>query len=170
MNKRLLKFALLSSSVLMLLCTITAQAVDNPHVVSKQDNSSTCTDCHISMPKLKNDNSLTSKNLPVDLSHFSKNGVDMCSSCHDLEVVHKTGVAVDFPVPSDLPLNQDNEIICLTCHYTHGSLDSDKPQASFSFMDRMVNAQRLHKSYLLRRNNSDGELCLICHNPNQGTK
>jgi hypothetical protein len=170
MNKLMLKFQLFSGSGLMLLFMLTTQAADNPHVVSKQDNPSTCTICHSAIPKLKDDNILISKNLPVNLNHFSKNGVDMCSSCHDPNVVHKTGVAVDFPVPADLPLNEDNEITCLTCHYTHGNLDSDKPQASFSFMDRMLNAQRLHKSYLLRRNNSDGELCLICHNPNQGLK
>jgi hypothetical protein len=69
-----------------------------------------------------------------------------------------------------MPLNKKNALSCLTCHYTHGDLTSIRPQASFSFMDRMVNAERLRKSFLLRRNNVDGELCLICHNPNQGSK
>ena len=149
---------------------LTAEATDNPHEVSGQDNPSTCAVCHSDVPKLKDDNILSSKNMPVDLSRFRLNGVTMCSSCHDPNVVHKVGVNVDFPIPADLPLNEDNEIICLTCHYSHGRLDSDKPQASFSLMDRMLNDQRLHKSFLLRRNNSDGDLCLICHNPNQGSK
>lgn len=154
----------------MLVSMPTANSANNPHLVSKQSRLVICTSCHNSTPELKDDNILVSKNLPVDLSRFSQNGVDMCTSCHDPSVVHKTGVAVDFPVPADLALNQDNEIICQTCHYSHGRLDSDKPQASFSFMDRLLDAQRLHKSFLLRRNNSDGELCLICHNPNQGLK
>ncbi len=149
----------------MLLFMLTARAADNPHVVSRQDNPSSCTVCHDSAPKLKDDSIVNSKNPPVDLNRFRLNGVAMCSSCHDPRWVHKTGVNADFPVPADLPLNQDNEITCLTCHYTHGRLDSDRPQASFSFMDRLVNAERLHKSFLLRRNNSNGELCLICHNP-----
>ncbi|MDD2760382.1 MAG: hypothetical protein PHH11_08810 [Methylomonas sp.] len=155
---------LLSTSGFMLLFMLTAQAADNPHEVSRQDDPSSCIVCHDSEPKLKDDNILNSKNLTVHLERFRLNGVDMCSSCHDSGVVHKTGVHVDFPIPADLPLNQDNDITCLTCHYTHGRLDSDRPQASFSFMDRLLNAQRLQKSYLLRRNNSDGELCLTCHN------
>jgi len=52
---------------------------------------------------------------------------------------------------------------CLTCHYVHGSLASDRPWASVSFMDRMTDDERMHKTYLLRRNNAEGALCLICH-------
>jgi cytochrome c len=80
------------------------------------------------------------------------------------------GLKLDFEIPADMPLDKKNRLSCLTCHYTHGNMDSDRPQASVSFMDRLLNANRLHKSFLLRRNNVDGELCLICHNSNQGSK
>jgi hypothetical protein len=150
---------------MMLLAMATVHAAGNPHVISKQDDSALCSSCHVRVPELTDDKPVISKNLPVDLNDFNQDGVDMCASCHDPTAYHKVHLAVDFPVPADLPLNQDNEIICLTCHYVHGRLDSDRPQASFSFMDRLLNAQRLHKSYLLRRNNSNGELCLSCHNP-----
>jgi len=150
---------------LILLFVATVRAGDNPHVVSRQDDKTVCPVCHIQVPELRDDQPLISKNLPLDLNDFKLDGVAMCSACHDPAAYHKVHLVVDFPVPADLPLNQDNEIICLTCHYVHGRLDSDRPQASFSFMDRLLNARRLHKSYLLRRNNSNGELCLSCHNP-----
>jgi formate-dependent nitrite reductase cytochrome c552 subunit len=141
---------------------------DNPHVLSKQSDQASCTRCHISTPELKEDALLTTKNHTFDPSQFSQDGVAMCADCHDPDQGHKVGLKIDFPVPADLPLNQDNDITCLTCHYTHGSLTSERPQASFSFMDRLLDADRLRKSFLLRRNNQDGELCLTCHNVNQG--
>lgn len=141
-------------------------AGENPHVLSRQNMQSDCTACHLSQPELKDDNVLSSKNLAIDQSAFKLDGVAMCASCHNPNQGHKVGLNIDFPVPADLPLNEDNDITCLTCHYTHGKLDSDRPQASHSFMDKLMNSERLHKSFLLRRNNSDGELCLTCHNVN----
>ncbi|QPK63914.1 hypothetical protein IVG45_02735 [Methylomonas sp. LL1] len=168
MNKLSVKSLLSLGLLPMLVFVAMAQAADNPHAITKHDNPSTCSGCHISTPLLKDDNILVSKNLPDDLAQFRLDGVAMCASCHSPDAFHKVGLNVDFPVPADLPLNSDNQIICLTCHYVHGRLDSDRPQASFSFMDRLLNAERLSKSFLLRRNNSDGELCLTCHNPSQG--
>ncbi|TAN48791.1 MAG: hypothetical protein EPN21_13990 [Methylococcaceae bacterium] len=158
--------------VLMVLTSVTlAQAAaDNPHLITRQDPPATCTACHDSAPELKDDNGFTSKNLPLDWPRFNQNGVAMCASCHDVTAYHKVNLNVDFPSPADLPLNPDHEIVCETCHYTHGRLDSDKPQASFCFLDRLLDDQRLHKSFLLRRDNSDGGLCLTCHNPDQGSK
>lgn len=172
MKKRLINGLLLGADSLALLVTLMANAAaDNPHVVSRQVGQSTCSICHNSQPILKDDNILISKNLPTDLSRFSQDGVAMCAGCHDPTAYHKVPVDIDFPLPADLPLNADKQMICLTCHYAHGKLESDKPQASFSFLDRLMDAERLRKSYLLRRNNSDGELCLICHDDtNQGPK
>jgi hypothetical protein len=94
----------------------------------------------------------------------------MCSGCHDAEDGHKVGIKLYFEVPADMPLGEKNKLTCLTCHYSHGSLSSDRPQASVSFMDKMLDAERLHKSFLLRRNNTDGELCLTCHEVKEGSK
>jgi hypothetical protein len=142
---------------------------DNPHLIVKNQNQTACTSCHIDTPELKDDMPLLTKNHSVDRTAFKLDGVAMCSSCHNPNQGHKVGLAIDFPVPADMPLSENNDITCLTCHYSHGSLSSDTPQASFSFMDRLLNAARLHKSFLLRRNNSAGELCLTCHNP-KGSK
>lgn len=171
MNKQLIKSFLIGTTILALLIFATKARTDgeNPHLISKQSATATCPACHLKTPELKNDGIFVSQNLAVHQKSFSKDGVAMCSSCHNPNQGHKVGLKIDFPVPADLPLNEDNDITCLTCHYTHGRLDSDRPQASHSFMDKLMNAERLKKSFLLRRNNSDGELCLTCHNVNQGS-
>jgi hypothetical protein len=172
MSKQLIKFLLASISFLALLSfSVRIHSVgDNPHVISKQSHSSECSSCHVDELESKSDGVFLSKNLPDDLTKFNKDGVAMCSTCHNPNQGHKVGLEIDFPVPADMPLSAENDISCLTCHYAHGQLESERPQASFSFMDRLMDAERLHKSFLLRRNNSDGELCLTCHNVNQGSK
>lgn len=171
MNRVLIKALLaVSTGALLLLSAQRAQtAGENPHLISRQSPAAECAGCHSATPELKggkDDEPFSSKNLTIDQTGFSQDGVAMCSSCHNPNQGHKVGLNIDFPVPADLPLNEENDITCLTCHYTHGRLDSDRPQASHSFMDKLLNAERLKKSFLLRRNNSDGELCLTCHNVN----
>ncbi len=154
----------------LLFCAFALQAAENPHIISTAYKSGECTGCHVTEIRHDKAELLDTKNKPVDLTAFNNDGVAMCSGCHNAEDGHKVGLELDFEIPADMPLNKKNTQSCLTCHYTHGNLDSVRPQASFSFMDRLVNAERLHKSFLLRRNNVDGELCLICHNPNQVAK
>lgn len=173
--KKLILKALAAGSVGALLLLFTHQAhtaSENPHLISKHSPTNECGSCHAATPELKEhkEEHFNSKNLPIDQAGFSQDGVAMCSSCHNPNQGHKVGLNIDFPVPADLPLNEENDVTCLTCHYTHGRLDSDRPQASHSFMDKLLNAERLKKSFLLRRNNSDGELCLTCHNANEGSK
>jgi len=160
-----------------LLGAFMAQAeTGHPHTIAKSSKSMECSVCHQSDPAMNakllkvTDGILDTRNNPVDHANFTKNGTDMCSSCHNPDDGHKVGLELDFQIPADLPLDKKNKMTCLTCHYTHGSLNSERPQASFSLMDRLFDAERLHKSFLLRRNNSDGELCLTCHNVNQGSK
>jgi len=164
--KTLLKFA----AGLLLLCAFAVQGGDNPHTLSATSKSADCISCHSAQPEYDFTKSLETKNKQADMAVFSKDGVEMCSACHNTEDGHQIGLKLDFDIPADMPLDKKNALSCLTCHYTHGSLVSDRPQASFSFMDRLLDADRLHKSFLLRRNNVDGELCLICHNSNQRSK
>lgn len=120
-----------------------------------------CTDCHVHQPA-EAPELHPSNVLPKDAS-VAEEGVQICTDCHAGEQSHVVGVKLDFTVPADLPLDADGAITCLTCHYTHGSLQSDTPRASFSFMDRLLGDPGLKKSYLLRRSNVHGELCLACH-------
>lgn len=161
-NPKIAAFSLLIG--LLLSVNVTA-STNNPHVVTDNQGKTDCQSCHIDKPALHGSTPLVTQQHNVNQQAFKKDGVAMCSSCHDPSEGHKVGLEIDFAVPKDMPLNENNDITCLTCHYTHGRLESDTPQASFSFMDRLVNAERLKKSFLLRRNNSDGGLCLTCHKP-----
>lgn len=143
---------------------------EQPHTVTKDSKSASCSTCHRVEAAVITKGLLETKNNPVDRESFSQDGTAMCASCHNPDDGHKVGLELDFQIPADLPLDKKNRMTCLTCHYTHGSLTSERPQASFSLMDRLFDAERLHKSFLLRRNNTDGELCLTCHNVNQGSK
>ena len=144
-------------------------AADNPHELSAQSQPIDCVSCHTEKPQHTQAGMLETKNHKADATAFKSDGVEMCSGCHNAEDGHKVGLEMDFEVPADLPLGENNKLTCLTCHYAHGSLSSAKPQASYSFIDSMVDAERLHKSFLLRRNNADGELCLTCHEVKEGS-
>jgi hypothetical protein len=154
--------------MLLGLCMAEQICADNPHEISPQSQAIDCVSCHVEKPNNVNTGLLNSKNHQADPAAFKNNGIEMCSGCHDAEDGHKVGLKLDFEVPADMPLGERNKLTCLTCHYTHGNLSSNKPQASFSFMDRMLDAERLHKSFLLRRNNAEGELCLTCHEVKEG--
>jgi hypothetical protein len=160
------------TTILVLLwCCLAKQGfADNPHEISKQNKSTDCVSCHIKQPQYADDELLETKNHKVDLAVFKSDGIEMCSGCHNPDDGHKVGLKLDFEVPADMPLGARNKLICLTCHYTHGNLTSKRPQASASFLDRILDQERLHKSFLLRRNNAEGELCLTCHNVNKGSK
>jgi hypothetical protein len=153
--------------VLLILLSVTAHATDsNPHLVNKQTPQSGCTDCHIKTPELKNDTNLNTNGLPVDISQFKQDGGAICMSCHPRDHVHKNESGkIIFSLPPDIPVGQNHAHICQTCHYSHGKLDSDQPQANVNFIDYVFDTERLHKSFLLRRDNSDGGLCLTCHAP-----
>ncbi len=155
-------------SCLLCTCCLLAElstkvmADNNPHNLQSKP---ACDSCHyITPPATVTDD--TRYVLP-QMQNFKQDGIGMCTQCHSNENGHQVGITLDFSVPADLPLNNDNKMTCLTCHYTHGSLKTEKPNASYSFMDVLLGSERLHKSFLLRRNNANGELCLSCHHSSQ---
>jgi len=136
----------------------------NPHYIPQKTDSSAeqCLTCHKILSK-ENNFSNGMYQIP-DMSKYKKDGVTMCIQCHVNErVSHLVGVTPEYIVPADLPLDENKRITCLTCHYIHGDLKSEKPMASASVMDYLFNRSRLNKSYVLRRNNAEGDLCLACH-------
>lgn len=162
-------------SMSYLVCTLVAgllfsQSVNadnskSPHSTDQltAENKELCLSCHIKEPALKLSVSSGRHVLP-DMDDYRKSENEMCTDCHGEEnSSHIIGVTPDYSVPADLPLDAKDQVTCLTCHYIHGSLESDKPMASSSFMDHLFNRERLSKSYTLRRNNSEGDLCLACH-------
>lgn len=172
MRKLATKSILLGATGLLLLLStkIVSTTPDHPHHIAKNQVSTSCTNCHNNEPENQTSELLSTKNKQLDPTAFKQDGIEMCSSCHNPDDGHPVKLEMDFDVPADMPVGKKNTITCLTCHFTHGDLNSERPQASFSFMDRLVDAKRLHKSFLLRRNNTDGELCLICHTVKEGSK
>ncbi len=124
---------------------------------------SDCATCHLAPVEAAD--ALESAHLRSDPAAFRSDGTAMCLGCHDTASSHVVGVPARDAVPPDMPLAAGGVVTCTTCHYTHGSLSSDRPRASFSFTDRLTDSPRLRKSFLLRRDNSDGEMCRICHQP-----
>jgi len=154
------------SYLLWISCLLTglntnAIADNNPHILQTKP---ACDGCHLT-PRVVP--TADTRYVLPQMQHFKEDGIGMCIQCHNNENGHQVGITLDFSVPADLPLDKDNKMTCLTCHYTHGSLQSEKPNASYSFMDVLLDSNRLHKSFLLRRNTVNGELCLACHHSSQ---
>ncbi len=150
--------ARLALPLLLLGLPLAAIAVNHPHQPRRIDPA-LCGDCHAEPPdRLPGEAGSRTPGGPL-----ATDGITMCMRCHPHEArAHPMGRPLDFPVPPDLPL-EGGAMTCLTCHHAHGRLESDRPWASVSLMDRLTDSERMHKSYLLRRNNADGDLCLVCH-------
>ena len=147
-------------------CGLTCADDGNPHLLSKDQSPVNCQRCHITKPALTCEGIFESHDVIFIPAHFRLNAIDMCLSCHKPHHLHaEVSKKIDFNVPADMPLGENHNIVCLTCHYMHGCLDSRQPCANIGFMDRWFDTERMHKSYLLRRDNRDGGLCLTCHSP-----
>lgn len=158
---------LLKRTLIVACCLVTPLFADepvNPHEIDKHNpaNDKTCLQCHTE-PVPTGTPGDDRHSLPR-MDDFVSDTITMCVTCHtESSVSHIVGVTPNYPVPADLPLNAKNQMTCLTCHYTHGSLQSVRPMASTSLMDQIFNRQRLSKSFVLRRSNANGQLCLACH-------
>lgn len=141
---------------------VAEDAAGNPHEPHGESDGALCTSCHREAPERLPEG--TTRTVLPDPDGFVVDPVAMCVSCHEEDAEsHPVGARPDYPVPADLPLDKDGQVSCLTCHYTHGSVESDHQCASASLLDRLLNRERLRKSYLLRRDNAHGELCKACH-------
>lgn len=169
-TKRFLRFILfstLTASILFISSVVVYRVLakhsgGNPHELKNGVDNIGCTNCHRQAPERIPERP-TRVVLP-NPDYFSMGPVAMCVSCHEgSEGSHPIGVIPNYPVPADLPLDKNNGVSCLTCHFTHGSLKSDHPCCSVSFLDRMFDRDRMRKSFLLRRENTNGELCKACH-------
>lgn len=156
-----LVIAIVTSDHICVRIALAVENIDNPHELGDANNVA-CTSCHRQAP-VHNPKHSTQTVLP-DMDDFTTDPVAMCVPCHDdSERSHPLWVKPNYPVPADLPLDNNGAVTCLTCHHTHGSLKSEHPCCSVSFMDRMLNSDRMTKSFLLRRENTKGQLCKACH-------
>jgi hypothetical protein len=143
---------------------IAVAAEENPHELVV--GASGCGECHVATPDGVPEGS-TRTVLP-EAGEYVADHVEMCVSCHkDDASAHPIGAKPGYPVPADLPLDEDGRISCLTCHFTHGNLKSDHRCCSASLLDRLFARDRFSKSFLLRRDNPKGQLCQACHGENR---
>ncbi|MBZ4644295.1 MAG: multiheme c-type cytochrome [Deferribacteraceae bacterium] len=90
----------------------------------------------------------------------------MCFSCHDGSVadsrlrvwandMHKVGIKPpsNMKIPNELPL-ENGEIQCRTCHTAHGTKD--------------INKGDIGRSVFLRVENTNSQLCKMCHSDKKG--
>ena len=141
-----------------LLAAETSNSVLNPHSMPMDEHRPQCLSCHA---KAKHTTAVSNGAIATI---FVGDGIKACISCHESAAVkHMVGRRPDLHVPDDLPLDAQGRITCLTCHYTHGPLRSENPWVDVSWYERLTNSERLHKTFLLRRHNREGALCLVCH-------
>ena len=90
-----------------------------------------------------------------------------CMKCHPRSHGdHPVLIQTSLPIPRDLPLSRNYEITCMTCHNTHYLRYSDRPWIPRSYKDTFIDfveGKKVYKTYYLRRNNSENELCIACH-------
>ncbi len=100
---------------------------------------------------------------------FTKDLVTLCEECHAEKVsgdMHPVDVRPAHAVPAELHLDNYFTITCVTCHDPHGKNVSERPfvpQTWFDRLGRAVRRQRGYRTFLLRRSNVGGDLCLSCH-------
>ena len=90
-----------------------------------------------------------------------------CLKCHQQNIGdHPILIKASFPVPKDFPLSDKKEITCVTCHNPHFQRFSNRPWYPRTFKTIVadyVKRKKVHKTFFLRRNNAEKELCLSCH-------
>ncbi len=89
---------------------------------------------------------------------------EICSKCHQRDIMsHPIDVLPrKAKLPADLPIYR-KKLTCISCHQPHGPWRSKRPWRSTSFFKRFFMPKKYYRTFFLRRNNVDGELCRSCH-------
>ncbi len=130
--------------------TVPAQKPDN-HPVA--DDVKRCAVCH-EVPS------------PTHTSSRLRSDIDtVCKGCHPRDAAnHRIGNTPPFPVPPDLRLSPEGTLSCVTCHDPHTPRWSNRAWQAKSLAGSIRTMfVKKHKTYFLRRNNAQGDLCLACH-------
>lgn len=155
----------LPAALAALLAAGNAWATPNPHDIRTQRDDEVrlvCQRCHEAVASLGNGAAVASD---------ATARAQVCLSCHTHDAAtHPVAARPQHAVPEDLPLSADGTVGCLTCHHAHGPLTDDEPWASVSLLDRLFDRERLRRTFLLRRRNTNGELCRACHSPKTESK
>ncbi|MCU0822061.1 MAG: hypothetical protein MUC95_06245 [Spirochaetes bacterium] len=88
----------------------------------------------------------------------------LCLSCHrDMDKHHGVGMRPYKKVSAGIRLSGKNKIACITCHDLNLKRFDDRPWRSESLFEKIFSRDERYKTYYLIINNSNGELCKICH-------
>ncbi|MDF1535766.1 MAG: multiheme c-type cytochrome [bacterium] len=138
--------------VLLILAPVSAAGARNPHAF--MDEPSRCLHCHESRPIKQG-------------GRFVKDIVSLCRDCHS--VVHRMSHPVDIrpqgKISDDLSLDNEGTMTCATCHDPHSASFSSKPYLRRGIVERLKGmfSSAGYSTYYLRKPNTEGELCLSCH-------
>jgi hypothetical protein len=87
-----------------------------------------------------------------------------CRRCHqEMEKHHPVGGGVEEKDKMTLPLSTGDKVACITCHDPGARRTDTRSWKSQSLFSRLFRSQTVYKTYYLRINNADGNLCRACH-------
>jgi hypothetical protein len=87
-----------------------------------------------------------------------------CLRCHkDTEKHHPVGPEVEEKDKVSLPLLGINKVACIGCPDLKTTQTDTRSWKAQSLFARLFQGQPRYKTYYLRINNSDGQLCKTCH-------
>jgi hypothetical protein len=115
-------------------------------------NVSLCLECH------------SREEMETRYTDSSRSCDNACFKCHkNMEGHHKTGMEVDFKVPTEIKLTSENRVACVTCHNLKVERFGSQCRKAQSLFARVFSTKKQHKSYYLVMDNRKGQLCKKCH-------
>ena len=138
--------------LLIILVPVITEGAQNPHAF--MNDPSRCLHCHDTRPVG-----------PGGL--FIKDIVSLCRDCHSM--AHRMSHPVDIRPQEDahpeLPLDHEGTITCSTCHDPHSDPSSATPYVNRGIVERLKGmfSSAGYPTYFLRMSNTQGQLCLSCH-------
>jgi len=98
------------------------------------------------------------------LSDPSRSCDQNCARCHtEMDNHHPVGAGVNEKEKVPLPLAKGDQVGCTSCHDPLSARTDKRSWKSQSLYSRWFSGQKIFKTYYLRINNSDGNLCKTCH-------
>jgi ribosomal protein L37AE/L43A len=87
-----------------------------------------------------------------------------CLTCHnDMSVKHHPSGIRMRKIPEAIELTSTQRMACISCHNLAEKRFDTSPWRSQSLYDSLFSSKK-HHTYYLKVKNTNGELCLRCHN------
>jgi hypothetical protein len=141
-----------SLTLWVILVPAITEGARNPHAF--MDDPSRCLHCHDTSPVK-----------PGGL--FIKDIVSLCRDCHSMahRMSHPVDIRPQKGTRAELPLDQEGTITCSTCHDPHSDPSSAAPYVGRGIVERLKGmfSSAGYPTYFLRMPNTEGQLCLLCH-------